>query len=114
MLMLEIDDVISTFNTAMIETTNELFGQHCSKKKPWITTDILNLCDERRNWKKYKGDVESGKQYRKINNDIKKKMRQTKKDCVEDQWKNMEESMHRNQTRRAYETTRKLTNAKQR
>ena len=42
---MDIDDVISTFNTAMIESLNEIFGQHCSKKKPWITTDILNLCD---------------------------------------------------------------------
>ena len=28
----DIDDVISTFNTAMIETANELLGQCCSKE----------------------------------------------------------------------------------
>ena len=29
---MDIDDVISTFNTAMIETANELSCQHCSKR----------------------------------------------------------------------------------
>ena len=75
----DIDDVISTFNTAMLETKNQVLVQDCSKKKPWITTDILDLCDERGKWKKYNKDVEGAEQYRKINSKIKKKIRQTKK-----------------------------------
>ena len=35
-------------------------------------------------------------------NKMKKKMRQAKKDWIEDQCKDMEESIHRKQTRRAY------------
>ena len=111
--VVDINNVISTFNTAIIETSNEVLGQHCSKMKPWITTDILDLCDERRKWKKHKGDVEGVKQYRKITNKV-KKMRQARKDWIEDQCKDIEEGLHRNQTRGAYETVRKLTNAKQR
>ena len=48
----DIDDVISTFNKAMMETVNEILSEHHSKKKPRITTDILNLCGERRKWEK--------------------------------------------------------------
>ena len=53
---MNIDDFISFFNKAMMETANEVLGQCHSKKKPWITTDILNLCDERRKLKNYKGE----------------------------------------------------------
>ena len=63
---------------------------------------------------KAQGDVEAAKQFRKINNEIKKKMRQADKDWIEDQCEDMKESMHKDQTRRAYETIRKLTNAKER
>ena len=58
---MDIDDVISTFNIAMIETANEVLGQCHSKRKPWIATDVLNLCNERRKWKQCKGDVDGTK-----------------------------------------------------
>ena len=29
----DIDSVITTFNTAVTETANEIFGKHCQKKK---------------------------------------------------------------------------------
>ena len=51
---MDMDNVISTFNIAMMETANEVLGQCQSKRKPWITADILNLCDKSRKWKKYK------------------------------------------------------------
>ena len=60
--------------TAMTEYANELLIQHHSKMKCWIATDILNLCNERRKWKKHKGDIEGVKQFRKISTEIKKKM----------------------------------------
>ena len=44
------------------------------QKKPWVTTDILDLCDKRRELKKKKSEVEGAKQYREINQVIKKSM----------------------------------------
>ena len=43
----DLDSMITTFNTAVIETTSEILGKHRQKKKPWITAEILDLCDER-------------------------------------------------------------------
>ena len=47
-----IDSMITTFNTAATETASEILGKHRQKKKPWITAEILDLCDKRRELKK--------------------------------------------------------------
>ena len=44
----DIDSMITTFNTAVTETASEILGKHRQKKKPWITEEILDLCDKRR------------------------------------------------------------------
>ena len=48
------DSMITTFNTAVTETASEIFGKHHQKKKPWITAEILDLCDKRRELRKKK------------------------------------------------------------
>ena len=42
-----LDSMITTFNTAMTKTASEILGKH-QKKNPWITAEILDLCDKRR------------------------------------------------------------------
>ena len=44
----DIDSMVTTFNTAMTETASEILGKHRQKKKPWITAEILDLCDKRK------------------------------------------------------------------
>jgi len=41
-----IDSMIDTFNIAVTQTANEILGKHRRPKKPWVTTDILDLCDK--------------------------------------------------------------------
>ena len=48
----DIDLMITTFNTAVTETASEILSKHCQKKKPWITAEILDLCDKRRELRK--------------------------------------------------------------
>ena len=40
--------MITTFDTAVTKTASEILGKHRQKKKPWVTADILDLCDKRR------------------------------------------------------------------
>ena len=54
----DIDSMISTFNTAVAETASEILGKHRPKKKPWITADILDLCDKRREQRKKRFEPE--------------------------------------------------------
>ena len=44
----DLNSMITTFNTAVIETAGEILGKHRQKKKPWVTSEILDLCDKRR------------------------------------------------------------------
>ena len=46
------DSMITTFNTAVTETASEILGKHRQKKKPWITAEILDLCDKKRDLRK--------------------------------------------------------------
>ena len=48
----DIDGMISTFAKAITETAREILGKHHQIKKPWVTTEIPDLCDKRRELKK--------------------------------------------------------------
>ena len=50
----DIDTMITTFSTAVTETAIEILGKYRQKKKPWITAEILDLCDKRRELRKNK------------------------------------------------------------
>ena len=48
----DLDSIITTFNTAVTETASEILGKHQQKKKPWITAEILDPYDKRRELRK--------------------------------------------------------------
>ena len=73
-----LDSMITTFNTAMAETAGEIFDKHRKKKKPWVTTEIFNLCDRRRELITKRLEPEGSEKYREVNN-IKKCMKKQKK-----------------------------------
>ena len=50
----DLDLMTTTFNTAVTETASEILGKHCQKKKPWVTAEILDLCDKRKKLRKKK------------------------------------------------------------
>ena len=43
----DLDSMITTFNTAVSETANEILDKHGQKKNPRSLQKILDLCDER-------------------------------------------------------------------
>ena len=60
----DMDTLINTFNTAVTNTTSEILGKHRPVKKPWVTADLLDLCDKRRELKKKKCKAVQGSQPR--------------------------------------------------
>ena len=71
----DIDSVITTFNTAVTETASEVLGKHRQKKKPWITAEILDMCDKRRELRKKRFEPEGSEKYKEVNNNIKRCMK---------------------------------------
>ena len=54
----KVDTLLNGFNTIVIETVNNILGKHRPTKKPWVTDDILKLCDKRRELKQKKNTDE--------------------------------------------------------
>ena len=66
----DLDSIINTFNTAVIETASEILGRHRQKKKTWVTADILDLFDRRRELRKKRFNPEGYEKYKEVNNNI--------------------------------------------
>ena len=74
----DIDSMITTFNTAMGEIASEILDKHRQKKNPWVTAEILDLCDGRRELRKKRFEPEGSEKYREVNN-IKSCMKKSRK-----------------------------------
>ena len=71
----DLDSMITTFNTAVTETAGEILGKHRQMKKPWVTAEILDLCDKRRELRKKRFEPKGSEKYREVNNDVKRCMK---------------------------------------
>ena len=57
-------------------------GKERRRKKPWVTKDVLDLCDERRDLKKKRHEAEGAKEYREANRRIQKAVEKAKEDWI--------------------------------
>ena len=59
---MDIDSMMTTYITAVTNAASEILGKERRRKKPWVTKDVLDLCDERRDLKKKRYESERAKQ----------------------------------------------------
>ena len=43
----DIETLTNKFNNAMTDTASVILGKHRHKKKHWLTTELLDMCDKR-------------------------------------------------------------------
>ena len=81
---MDMDMLTVTFNTAVTDAANEIVGKYRPVKKPWVTTDILDLCAKRRKLKNKKNnkDRDEMAQYRAVNQEIKKSMKKAQENWI--------------------------------
>ena len=79
----DIDSMITTFNTAVTETASDILGKHRQKTKPWITEEILDLYNRRRELRKKRFEPEGSEKYKEVNNNIKRCMKKAKENWIE-------------------------------
>ena len=94
----------------MTDTSTEILGKHREKKKKWITNELMDMCDLRRELKKTK--CEPGSTYKQINNTIKKEMRIAKEIWINNKCTDIGECLIRNNTKKAYQIVNELTKKK--
>ena len=95
---MDIDTMITTYNTAVTDAASEILGKERRRKKPWVTKDVLDLCDERRDLKKRK---------------IQKAVKKAKKDWIGAQCEEIDTCLNKQNSKRAYQLVKDLTSEKQ-
>ena len=112
---MDMDMLTDTFNTAVTDTANEILGKYRQVKKPWVTTDILDLCAKRRKLKNKKNntDRDGMAQYRAVNQEIKKGMKRAMENWIGEQCQNIDDCLKKNNSKKAYKLVQDLTGTKQ-
>ena len=105
--------MITIFNTAVTETASEILGKHRQKKKPWITAEILDLCDKRRELRTKRSEPEGSEIYKEVNNNIKRCMKKAEENWIGELCSEIEENLRKNNSKRAYQLVKDLTTVKQ-
>ena len=70
---MNINSMITTYNTAVTDAASEILEKERRRKKPWVIKDVLDLCDDRRDFKKKWYEAEGAKEYREANRRIQKR-----------------------------------------
>ena len=107
------DDLINKFNVAVTETANKTLGKYRHHKQPWVTSKTLHLCNKRRELKKDKFTTEGAKQYKAVNQQIKKGMVKARETWIEERCQEIDDSLGKNNNKKAYQLVKDLTNSKQ-
>ena len=107
-----INVTMTAFNKAITETAKECLGRYQQPKKPWVTSDILDLCDKRRGLKNKRNTREGATEYKIINSLIKKSMTEAKESWLESKREEIDLNLKYNNSKRAYQLVKELTSKK--
>ena len=83
------------------------------RKKNWVTAEILDLCNKRRELRKNRFEPEGYEKYKEVNNNIKRSMKKAKENWIGEQCSEIEENLFKNNSKRAYQLVKDLTTLKQ-
>ena len=59
---MDMDTIITTYNTTVTGAASGILGKERGRKTPWITRVVLDLCSERRDMKKKRCEAEGAKE----------------------------------------------------
>ena len=108
-----LDSMVTHFNKAETDTAAQVLGKQRRKRKPWVTPEILDLCDHRLDLKKKRGEPEGAKDYREIKRKIRTEMKMTKETWIQGQCQEVETCLRKNNNKKAYQLFKDLTAEKQ-
>ena len=86
----DLDSMATNFNKAVTDTAAEFLGKQRRKRKSWVTPEILDLCDQRRDLKKKRGLNEGAKDYRVIKRKIRTELKMAKETWIQGQCQEVE------------------------
>ena len=105
----DLDSMVTHFSKAVADTAAKLLGKQRRMRKPWVTPEILGLCDQRRDLKKKRDEPEGVKVYRKIKRKIRTEIKMAKKTWIQGQCQEVEACLRKNNRKKAYQLVKDLT-----
>ena len=100
----DLDAMVTHFNKALTDTAAELLGKQRWKRQPWVTPEILDLCDQRRDLNEKRGESEGVKAYREIKRKIRTEMKMAKEE--------VKACLRKNNSKKAHQLVKDLTTEK--
>ena len=97
----DLDSMVTHFSKAVTDTAAEFLGKQRQETKPCVTPEILDLCDERRDLKKRRGETEGAKDYREIKRKIRTAMKMAKETWIQGQCQEVEACLRKNNSKKA-------------
>ena len=94
---IDIDSMVIKYNTAVTDTVSEILEKECRRNKPWVTRDVLGLCNKRRDLKKMRYEKDGAKEYRKGNNRVQKGLKIAKEGWIDTQFKETDACLYKKQ-----------------
>ena len=112
---MDIDTIITTYNTAVIDAANEILltWKVRRRKKLWVPKRCSLLCDDRRDLKKKRYGAEGAKEYREVNRRIQMAVKKAKEDWIGAQCEEIETCLNKNNSKKAYQLVKDLTSENQ-
>ena len=100
---MNINAMITPYNTAVTDAPSEILGKERRRKKPWVTKDVLNLCDDRREFLRRSGMKQNGqKNTGKQTGGFRKVVKKAKEDWIGAQCEEIKTCLNKNNSKRAY------------
>ena len=108
----EPQELCDKFTNIVGETAEEKLGRARKTKRPWITPEVLDRCDRRKEKKKKTklGDQELA-EWRIANRECRKELIEANNQWIKDQSEETEQNLSRHNSKKAFEIVKKLTGA---
>ena len=84
----------------------------CHRKKPWVTKDVFDQCDERRDLKNKRYEAEGAKEYREANRGIQKAVMKAMENWIGAPCGEIVTCLNKDNSKRAYQLRKDLTSEK--
>ena len=108
----DIEATLQALNVAITDTAKATLGRYRKPKKPWISNDILEMCDKRSKLKGKKNRPGGMNAYRIMNRQIKKSIAAAKQAWMRKKCKDIETNLRFNNSKTAYQLVKELTERK--
>ena len=109
-----VDTLANDIKEVLLTTAEETLGKKRKKIQPWVTNEVLDLCNKRRELRKRKyANDKARMEYRQAHGEVRKKMKAAKEEWILKQCDAIEKGMKVGNSKQAYSTLKALSRPSQ-